>query len=52
LRAEGPAFSAPAGVLAAAPQPGKANGDLHLLEGKPVEIHLKLGRREPLDWVA
>ena len=45
-------ISAPAGVLAAKPQPGTANCDLHLPEGKPVEIHLKLGRRKPLDWAA
>jgi hypothetical protein len=45
-------ISAPAGVLAAALQPGKANCDLHLPEGKPVNIHLKLGRRKPLDWAA
>ena len=31
---------------------GRANCDLHLPEGKPVEIHLKLGRRNPLDWAA
>jgi hypothetical protein len=46
------AIDAPAGVLAAKPQPGAANCDLHLPEGKPVEIHLKIGRRNPLDWVA
>jgi hypothetical protein len=45
-------ITAPAGVLAAKPQPGTANCDLHLPEGKPVEIHLKIGRREPGDWVA
>lgn len=45
-------ISAPPGVLAAALQPGKANCDLHLPERKPTEIHLKIGRRKPLDWVA
>jgi alpha-L-fucosidase 2 len=45
-------IGAPAGVLAAAPQAGTATCDLHLPEGKPVEIHLKLGRHEPLDWAA
>ena len=45
-------ISAPAGVLAAALQPGRANCDLRLPERKPVEIHLKLGRRNPLDWAA
>jgi hypothetical protein len=45
------AVSASAGVLAAKPQPGKAACDLHLPQGKPVEVHLKLGRRDPLDWI-
>ena len=45
-------ISASAGVLAAKPQSGTADCDLHLPEGKPVEIHLKLGRRNPLDWAA
>jgi alpha-L-fucosidase 2 len=44
-------ISAPAGVLAAAFQPGNANCDLHLPEKQPVEIHLKIGRHEPLEWV-
>jgi alpha-L-fucosidase 2 len=43
--------SAPVGVLAAEPASGTANCDLHLLEGRPVRVHLKLGRRNPLDWV-
>jgi hypothetical protein len=45
-------ISAAAGILAAALQKGKANCDLHLPEKKPVEIHLKLGPHQPLDWVA
>ena len=44
--------SAPPGVLAAKPRPGVADCTLHLPEGKPVEIHLKLGPHQPLDWVA
>ena len=44
-------ISAPAGVLAATPQKGKANCDLHLPEKMPVKIHIKLGRHEPLEWV-
>jgi alpha-L-fucosidase 2 len=44
--------SAPADVLATKPQPGAANCDLHLPERKPVQLHVKLGRRNPLDWVA
>jgi alpha-L-fucosidase 2 len=45
------AITAPADVLAAKHQPGVATCDLRLPEGKPVEIHLKLGLRNPLDWV-
>ena len=43
-------ISAPAGVLAARPKTGAANCDLHLPAGKPVELHLTLNRRVPLDW--
>ncbi len=45
-------ISASIGVLTATPRSGTANCDLHLPEGKSVEVHLKLGRREPLDWAA
>jgi hypothetical protein len=45
-------ISASAGVLAGKSPSGQANCDLHLPEGKPVEINLKLGRRNPLDWAA
>jgi hypothetical protein len=45
------AVTASPGALAATPQTGKAACDLHLPEKKPVEVHLKLGRRNPLDWV-
>ena len=38
-------------VLVKNPQSGEATCDLHLPEGKPVEIHLKIGQRNPLDWV-
>ena len=44
-------ITAPEDVLASKLQPGKAACELHLPEGKPVEIHLKLGSRNPLDWV-
>jgi alpha-L-fucosidase 2 len=44
--------SAPASVLTARPQPDKANCELHLAEGRPVEIHLQLSRHQPLDWAA
>ncbi len=45
------AVTATPGALAVTPQPGKAACDLHLPKRKPVEVHLKLGRRNPLDWV-
>ena len=44
-------ISAPAGVLAAAFQRGKATCDLHLPEGKPISIELKIGQHKPLDWI-
>ncbi len=31
---------------------GNADCELHLPEGKLVEIHLKLGRNKPLDWIS
>jgi len=45
-------ISAPAGVLAVPLQAGKANVDVHLPEGKPVTLHLKLGHHNPIDWVS
>jgi hypothetical protein len=42
---------APAGVIAAPLQPGKANIDLHLPEKEPVKLQLKLGLHNPMDWV-
>jgi hypothetical protein len=44
------AITAPAGVLAAPLQAGKATIDVHLPENRPVTFHLKLGRHKPLDW--
>jgi alpha-L-fucosidase 2 len=44
-------ISAASGVLTAKPQAGKSTCNLHLPEGKPVDIQLKIGRRNPLDWV-
>ncbi len=43
-------ITAPAGVLAEPLERGTANCELHLPEGKPVGIHLKLGIHKPLDW--
>jgi hypothetical protein len=45
-------ISAAAGVLVAKPKSGEADCSLTLPAGIPVEIHMKLGRREPLDWIA
>jgi hypothetical protein len=45
------AISAPAGVLAAPLQAGKATVDVHLPEAKPVTFHLRLGHLKPIDWV-
>jgi len=45
-------ISASGGALSVKPKTGEANCDLHLPAGTPVEIHLTLGRREPLDWTA
>jgi hypothetical protein len=45
------AITAPAGVLAAPLQTGRADVDLHLPENRPVTFRLILGRRKPLDWV-
>jgi hypothetical protein len=44
-------ITAPAGVLAAPLKRGTANCDLHLPEGKPVTIRLKLGSHNPNEWV-
>ena len=44
-------ITASAGALAAPLKRGTANCDLHLPEGKPVTIHLKLGSHKPLEWV-
>src|ERR1039457_3957569 len=45
------AITAPAGALVAPLQAGKANIDVHLRENKPVTFHIRLGRRNSLDWV-
>ena len=44
-------ISAPSGTLGAFKK-GNADCELHLPEKKSVEIHLKLGRNKPLDWVS
>ena len=45
-------ISAPTGVLAKTPAPDAISCCLHLPKGKPVRLHLTLGRHKPLDWVA
>ena len=45
------AISASSGVLVAKPRPGVATCNLHLPAGVPVQIHMKIGRRNPLEWV-
>lgn len=44
-------IDAPPEVPAGALPRGGADCVLHLPEGEPIEIHLKLGRHRPLDWV-
>ena len=45
-------ITASAGVLAAPLKAGAADCDLHLPEGKPVNIRLKLGEHKPIEWVS
>lgn len=44
-------ISVSSGILEVKPQPDDAACYLHLPEGKAVKVHLKLGRRNTLDWV-
>ena len=44
-------ISASSEVLAARPESGEAACDLHLPEGQSVDVHVRLGQRDPLDWV-
>jgi len=44
-------ISASSGVLAENSKSDTATCNLHLPEGKPVEIHLEIGNRNPLDWI-
>lgn len=45
------AIDAPAGVLAARPAADADRCLLHLSQGKPVSLHLKMGSHKPSDWV-
>lgn len=44
-------ISASPGALMAKPKRDQASCELHLPEGRPVDVHLKLGERNPLEWV-
>ena len=44
-------ITAPAGILKSMPQNDKTNCEIHLTEGQPVQLHLKLGHNKPMDWV-
>ncbi|MGA7161245.1 MAG: glycoside hydrolase N-terminal domain-containing protein [Bacteroidota bacterium] len=44
-------ISAPAGVLAEALRHDTANCNLHLPANQPVELHLKIGRHDPMEWI-
>jgi alpha-L-fucosidase 2 len=44
-------ISAPSGVIAKQPAMDGTTCILHLLEGKPVTIHFRLGSKRPSDWV-
>jgi hypothetical protein len=43
-------IAAPAGVVAEKPAPDADRCLLHLPEGKPVTLHLKMGSHKPSDW--
>jgi hypothetical protein len=44
-------ITAPAGVITSAPKPDATTCVLHLPEGKPVTIHMKIGTHKPSDWI-
>jgi hypothetical protein len=44
-------IAAPAGVLAAQPKPDATMCELHLPQGKPVTLRLKIGSHKPSDWI-
>jgi hypothetical protein len=44
-------ISASLGVMVSKPQHGEATCELNLPEGKPVDIHMKIGQRDTLDWI-
>lgn len=44
-------ISASGNFVTSKPKTGEATCNLHLPEGKAVDIHLNIGKRNPLDWV-
>ncbi len=44
-------ISASSGALVSEPQSGSATCELNLPEGEAVEIHMKIGNRDTLDWI-
>jgi alpha-L-fucosidase 2 len=44
-------IAAPAGVLAAQPKPDATTCELHLPQGKPVTLRLRIGSHRPSDWI-
>jgi Trehalose and maltose hydrolases (possible phosphorylases) len=44
-------ITAPVGVLKSMPQNDKTNCEIHLNEGQPVKLHIKLGHNKLMDWV-
>ena len=45
-------ISAPTEVMGTRVKRGAADCDLHLPQGKPVDIHLKLGIHKPIEWAS
>lgn len=51
VRYEIESITAPAGVLAAQPKAGEPTCTLHLPQGVPVVLHMKVGSKKPSDWI-
>lgn len=45
-------ITASGGVLATMPQKDKTSCEIHLEEGQPVQLHIKLGKNATMSWVA
>jgi len=44
-------IAAPPGVLASQPKPDATTCELHLPQGEPVTLHLKIGTHKPSEWI-